>query len=115
MFRSQKFLNTNKEIVAMCTGRLDLTSPNEMLFIGSKTNLLAYGKIRNLIRCLDVENNKDVFDKEVSDGVSCLAFGTFPSIGAPMIVAGGNCSITGFDQAADERFWTVTGDNAGSI
>ena len=28
----------------MCTGRLDPTSPNEMLFIGSKTNLLAYGK-----------------------------------------------------------------------
>lgn len=56
-----------------------------------------------------------MFDKEVSDGVSCLAFGTFPNIGAPMIVAGGNCSITGFDQAADERFWTVTGDNAASI
>ena len=116
MFRSQKFLNTNKEIVAMCTGRLDPASPNEMLFIGSKTNLLAYGKKSNFYSIyIDVENNKDVFDKEVSDGVSCLDFGTFPSIGAPMIVAGGNCSITGFDQAADERFWTVTGDNAGSI
>lgn len=32
-----------------------------------------------------------------------------------MIVAGGNCSITGFDYSADERFWTVTGDNAASI
>jgi hypothetical protein len=32
-----------------------------------------------------------------------------------MIVAGGNCSLTGFDIAADERFWTVTGDNAASI
>jgi hypothetical protein len=50
MFRSQKFLNTNKEIVAMCTGRLDPSSPNEMLFIGSKTNLLAYGKIIIFIR-----------------------------------------------------------------
>jgi hypothetical protein len=47
IFRSQKFLNTNKEIVAMCTGRLDPASPNEMLFIGSKTNLLAYGKLRS--------------------------------------------------------------------
>jgi hypothetical protein len=48
-FRSQKFLNTNKEIVAMCTGRLDPASPNEMLFIGSKTNLLAYGKLRSVM------------------------------------------------------------------
>ena len=44
-----------------------------------------------------------------------MAFGTFPDIGAPMIVAGGNCSITGFDVNADERFWTVTGDNATSM
>lgn len=32
-----------------------------------------------------------------------------------MIVAGGNCSITGFDLVADERFWTVTGDNAAAL
>lgn len=100
----------------MCSGRLDPTSPNEMLFIGSRTNLLAYGNLKRYQLTLsDVENNKDVFDKEVSDGVSCLAFGTFSNIGAPMIVAGGNCSITGFDYSADERFWTVTGDNAASI
>ena len=32
-----------------------------------------------------------------------------------MVVAGGNCSITGFDLTADERFWTVTGDNATAL
>lgn len=64
---------------------------------------------------LDVENNSDIFDKEVSDGVNCLSFGTFPQIGAPLIVAGGNCSITGFDLSAEERFWTVTGDNATAL
>jgi Bardet-Biedl syndrome 2 protein len=105
IFRPAKFLNTNKEIIAMATGKLDSLSNNEMLFIGSRTNLLAY----------DVENNKDLFDKEVSDGVNCLAFGTLSTVGEPLIVAGGNCSITGFDIAADERFWTVTGDNASSI
>jgi Bardet-Biedl syndrome 2 protein len=89
----------------MATGKLDSLSNNEMLFIGSRTNLLAY----------DVENNKDIFDKEVSDGVNCLAFGTFTTVGEALIVSGGNCSITGFDIAADERFWTVTGDNASSI
>lgn len=30
----------------------------------------------------------------------------------PLVVAGGDCSITGFDVNAEERFWTVTGDNA---
>jgi Bardet-Biedl syndrome 2 protein len=104
-FRPAKFLNTNKEIIAMATGKLDSLSNNEMLFIGSRTNLLAY----------DVENNKDIFDKEVSDGVNCLAFGTFSTVGEALIVSGGNCLITGFDIVADERFWTVTGDNASSI
>lgn len=86
----------------MCAGQLDPTKPNDILFIGSKTNLLAY----------DVENNRDIFDKEVPDGVNCLSFGRFPSLeGESLIVAGGNCSITGFDLQAEERFWTVTGDN----
>lgn len=49
------------------------------------------------------------------DGVNCLTFGTFASIGSPMVVAGGNCSITGFDLNAEERFWTVTGDNARAL
>jgi hypothetical protein len=33
----------------MCTGKLDTMSQNDMLFIGSKTNLLAYGKMDKLI------------------------------------------------------------------
>lgn len=64
---------------------------------------------------LDVENNSDIFDKEVSDGVNCLTFGTFPDLGAPLVLAGGNCSITGFDYQGEERFWTVTGDNATAL
>ena len=32
-----------------------------------------------------------------------------------MVVAGGNCSLTGFDYQGDERFWTVTGDNARAL
>ncbi len=51
----------------------------------------------------------------MSDGVNCLAFGTFTAIGSPMVVAGGNCSITGFDLESEERFWTVTGDNVTAL
>ena len=64
---------------------------------------------------VDVETNCDIFDKEVSDGVNCLSFGSFPEVGVPMVVAGGNCSITGFDLSSDERFWTVTGDNVTAL
>lgn len=113
--------------MALCTGRLDPTKPNDVLFIGSRTNLLAYGILHKGLHTtpLDVDNNRDIFDKEVSDGVSCLAFGggrqgetsepDNETTTESLIVAGGNCSITGFDIAGDERFWTVTGDNAATL
>jgi Bardet-Biedl syndrome 2 protein len=76
-----------------------------MLFIGSETNLLAF----------DVENNCDLFDREVTDGLNCLTFGKVPSSEEPVVVAGGNCSIVGLDYQGEEQFWTVTGDNARAI
>lgn len=32
-----------------------------------------------------------------------------------MVIAGGNCSILGFDGKGNESFWTVTGDNVSSM
>ena len=100
-----KFLNTNKDVVALESGCIDSDRGNEVLFIGSRTNLLAY----------DVENNSDMFDYEVTDGLNCLTFGRIPGIFDPLIIAGGNCSIVGIDKNAEERFWTVTGDNAQAL
>ena len=68
-----------------------------------------------MLFAIDVENNSDIFDHEVSDGLNCLAFGTMKGINCPLVVAGGDCSITGFDLEAEEMFWTVTGDNARSM
>jgi Bardet-Biedl syndrome 2 protein len=62
-----------------------------------------------------VENNRDIFDKEVTDGVNCLCFGMLPQVELPLVVAGGNCSLTGFDKHGEERFWTVTGDNVEAL
>lgn len=98
-------MNTNKEIVALESGQIDPDQPEEILFIGSRTNLLAY----------DVNNNVDLFDYEITDGLNCLGFGTIEGIADKLIVAGGNCSITGLDKMAEERYWTVTGDNAQAI
>lgn len=44
--KAVRYLNTNKHIVAIGSGALDPKSACEYLFIGSKTNLLVYGKCR---------------------------------------------------------------------
>ena len=57
-------MNTNKDIVALFSGKLDPRKPDiDLLFIGSNTNLLIY----------DATNNSDVFDKEINDGLTSLA------------------------------------------
>ena len=100
-----KFLNINKEIIAMETGQIDPENPEEILFVGSRTNLIAY----------DVNNNADLFDHEMADGLNCLSFGQIEGVDDKLIMAGGNCSITGLDSQAEERFWTVTSDNAQTL
>jgi len=89
----------------METGQIDPENPEEILFVGSRTNLIAY----------DVNNNADLFDHEMADGLNCLSFGSIEGVDEKLIMAGGNCSITGLDATAEERFWTVTGDNAQTL
>lgn len=77
----------------------------DILFIGSQSNLLAY----------DVERNADKFFVDVQDGVNALAIGKATNQSGDIIIAGGNCSILGFDDKGKEVFWTVTGDNVSSL
>ena len=60
---------------------------------------------------IDIQNNKTLFNKDVLDGVYCITTGTFANFNNPLCIAGGNCSIQGFDINGDEQFWTVTGGN----
>ena len=76
-----------------------------MLFVGTQSNLLAY----------DVERNSDVFFREVQDGVNSLLVGKLANISLPVVIAGGNCSILGYNKEGMEIFWTVTGDNISSM
>jgi Bardet-Biedl syndrome 2 protein len=48
-------LNINQSVTSICAGHLSLTEERDTLVVGTPTNLLAY----------DVENNTDVFYKEV--------------------------------------------------
>lgn len=77
----------------------------DLIFVGTQSNLLAY----------DVERNADSFFVEVQDGVNAMAVGRMTPSSKPIVLAGGNCSILGFDAKGMESFWTVTGDNVSSL
>jgi len=100
-----RYLNINKQISAIDSAALVDPGGPELLLIGTRSDLLAY----------DVENNTDHFFKEVADGVNVLCHGSVPMVDVPMVVAGGNCSIQGFDAEGNEPFWTVTGDNVSAM
>eukprot|EP00903_Cladosiphon_okamuranus_P009887 g9391.t1 len=93
------------QVTALTAGRLEEAAERDILLVGSQTNLLAY----------DVENNADIYFKDVADGVSAMLLGCLPSSQQPLALVGGNCSIQGFDATGTERFWTVTGDKVSSM
>mmetsp|Transcript_16107 Transcript_16107/g.40587 ORF Transcript_16107/g.40587 Transcript_16107/m.40587 type:complete len:715 (+) Transcript_16107:67-2211(+) len=104
-----RFLNINRELKALTSGRLNAASKNDVLLVGSTTNVLAY----------DVEDNKDIYFKEIPDGVSSLCIGEIRVEGeaaaSSLCMVGGNTSIQGFDHQGEEQFWTVAGDNVGAL
>jgi|Transcript_82697 Bardet-Biedl syndrome 2 protein len=100
-----KYLNINRTVTALSSGPLNPKSKNDILLVGTQTNLLAY----------DVEQNKDVFYREVPDGINSMTFGKVGTIEDQLAIVGGNCSIQGFDAEGNELFWTVTGDNVTAL
>ena len=63
-------LNINQKVLSLTAGRLNDAVNRDTLVVGTPTNLLAY----------DVENNSDLFYKEVPDGANCVEIGTLLSI-----------------------------------
>jgi Bardet-Biedl syndrome 2 protein len=98
-------LNINAGVTSISTGCLDLTNKNELLLVGTKTSLLAY----------DVNNNSDLFYKELPDGANACVVGMLGNYSDPVAVVGGNCSIMALDKQGEEVMWTVTGDNIASL
>lgn len=98
-------LNINQQVSAVCAGKLNPSSPNDVLAVGTQTNLMVY----------DIEKNADLFYKEIPDGGNAIVIGNLGNIDATMVIVGGNCSIQGFDIQGNENFWTVTGDNVCSL
>ncbi|CAH1786241.1 unnamed protein product [Owenia fusiformis] len=98
-------LNINQSVSAVSSGKLDVNSENDLLAVGTQTNVLAY----------DVNKNSDVFYKDTPDGANSIVLGTLGSIDSPLAIVGGNCSIMGYDIEGEDKFWTVTGDNVCSL
>lgn len=99
------FLNINRKITSVAAGPLSPGLGHDVLMVGTQTSLMVY----------DVEENADLFFKEVHDGVNVIAYGTMAAVAQPVCVVGGNCSVQAFDHEGNEQFWTVTGDNVSSL
>jgi Bardet-Biedl syndrome 2 protein len=105
------YLNINRDVTALAGGKLRDDAERDTLVVGSGTSLLAY----------DVEENQDLFYREVPDGANAVAVGRVYGGSAsgggsgPLALVGGNCSIVGFDADGTEVFWTVCGDNVNTM
>jgi Bardet-Biedl syndrome 2 protein len=95
----------NQRITALAAGALPSGEKEErdVLAVGLPNNLLVY----------DVEQNADLFYKDVADGVGAVAVGALGR--RPMVVVGGNCSLQGFDALGNEALWTVAGDHVTAL
>jgi Bardet-Biedl syndrome 2 protein len=62
-----------------------------------------------------VDRNADSFFVDVQDGVNSLVAGKLNGFSKPLLIAGGNCSILGFDVKGTESLWNVTGDNVSAM
>ena len=109
---SLQTLSFGKAPTALAAGQFyspdstEVEASYDALLFGATTSLLAY----------DVEQNKQLFYKDVEDGVQAVVCGPVmkpqdsSADAPPLAIVGGNCSIFGFDRTGSERYWTVTGD-----
>ncbi|XP_077549779.1 BBSome complex member BBS2-like [Haemaphysalis longicornis] len=98
-------LNVNQTVSCVAAESLKPGAKEDVLLVGTPTALLAY----------DVENNCDLFFREVADGANSVTTGYLGSLRNPVVLVGGNCSIQGFDHEGEDVFWTVTGDNVRAL
>jgi len=109
-------ININRNITAVACGDMEVASSGSSSSSSSSSgrDLLLIGSATSL-QCYDVEVNRDVFFKEVPDGVRSLCYGRLPHLSVPLALVGGNCSLQGFNSEGQESFWTVTGDNVSAM
>ncbi|XP_064385528.1 Bardet-Biedl syndrome 2 protein homolog isoform X2 [Halichondria panicea] len=98
-------LSIGQHVTSLAAGKLDPELDQDVLVVGTQTNVLAY----------DVEQNSELFYKELPDGANTILIGQLADMSKPLAFVGGNCAITGLDHEGQDSFWTVTGDNVCSL
>lgn len=98
-------LSISYSITAIATGKLSTVSDKEFLAIGSDTNILVY----------QVDDNLEIFFKEISEGVRCMVIGTTSVTQPPMLFCGTRTTIRSFNEKGDEILWIVTSGTVNSM
>ncbi|CAK9811316.1 Bardet-Biedl syndrome 2 protein homolog [Anthophora plagiata] len=97
-------LQIGTEITALSTDRFN-DDERDVLLIGTATHVLAF----------HVEDNSDIFYKEMPDGVRCIIIGKLGWLQNQVAIIGGNCSVTILDSQGTDIFWTVVGGIVSSL
>lgn len=64
----------------------------------------------NTLTAYDIDNNFNLFYKEMPDGISTLCCGNIKQ--KSLLLVGGNCVLNGFDEKGAEQYWNVTSKQA---
>ena len=127
-------LSVNQSVSGLVAGQLDKNKKRDILCIGTQTNLLAYdvhdntdlfykevcgylikfvlrinSSHANIVICVSVCRTCFYIFLKVPDGVNSLVIGNVANIDQPLAIAGGNCTLMGFDADGEDKFWTVSG------
>lgn len=115
MFNSQKawseikkdigMLSVNYTITAIATGKFSPGSEKEYLAIGTENNILVY----------QVDDNLEIFFKDVSEAIRCMMIGRIDSSHPPLLLCGTNSTVKGYNVKGDEILWIVTSGAVNSI
>jgi Bardet-Biedl syndrome 2 protein len=101
----QPRLNINKQVTVLGAGPLLANSVRDVLLVGTPTCL----------HCFDVKQNKDLFYKDVPDGVQCIAVGSYGSQQSMVAVVGGAGSLAAFDSSGGELLWKAINGNVTAL
>ena len=103
--KSMQPLNFPGNTSMIAAGSLFPNVTREVLIIASHDSLTAF----------DLFDNRELFYKDVLDGVTAIKTGFHGKDVSPLLFVGSNCSIQGFDHEGNERYWNITPDNVLSI
>lgn len=98
-------LSISFTIAAITTGKLSQDSDKEFLAIGTETNILVY----------QVDDNLEIFFKEISEGIRCMVIGSTDSTSQPLLYCGSRTTVRGFNDKGEEVLWIVTSGVVNSV